>query len=580
MRKVLILAGLILMIMSCTSNKNSSKVQYAGEINGKLIDRSVFTTNFLFNYRELTKGNTNYQANDKEIKRLEDLTWEGLTRSVVIGQFIEKNNLEVTQEEVNDTLLTNPPKVLTESGYFYSNDTFDFNKYKKSILTNEPVNTDFIKSTYYQGITLQKIQQRLVKDAEISRSDVEKYYQQNYATADIILLSMDLDTNKPTVTNTEITYIWEKDKNQYFYEPSLSIKYIIREIKPTTNEISQTKNVIDSLYFSLSKGGDFDSAVREFSSNLNSYPLGKLPFLKNENVPDIIQNYVRNSQVGDVISPVKKNDVWYIYKVLEKTKSMVKLQELKHPVQISKETILQRREEFMQISDMISQIGIDNAGIEYGWEVRSADGLNQHKTFVEDLGDLSEMINDAYNKPDDYIYPPIYNKNERFLVMVQIVENRLNKKKDLELVFEDIKEQIKSEKQFDMVSDKLRSLADIYQELNPENLTDVTYSTLKNVSLSSTITNDDKDQINKDILSLEKKGDYTKCYKDERKGYLAILLKKNRADKKYLSNNFYEIQGEYRKNELDNYFNIWIDEQVDKAKVRKWFTMKDLYNRN
>jgi len=576
MKKVLILTGLILMIISCTTNRAKEDTQFAGEINGQLIDRSVYTTNFLYNYRKYSQGNKNYRATDKQVKLLEDITWEELIRTVILSQYVEKHNLSVTQEEVNDSLLTNPPKAVLDSGYFSSKGKFDFEKYKKSILTNEPINTEMIKNNYFQGITLQKIQKQLIKEADISRSDVEKYYQKNYSTADIILLQMDLNSFNPTVTNTEVKYVWESDKSKYFYEPSLSIKYIIQDIEPTQNEILQTKATIDSLYFSLSKGGDFDSAVREYSSNLNLYPLGKLPFLKIENVPEIIRSYVVSAEVGDVISPVKKNNVWYVYKVLEKTKTMVKLQELKHPVQISPNTILQRREEFMQLTDLINQIGIVGAGNEYGWDVHSAENLNRQRTFVEGLGDLTDLINDSYDKADGYIYPPIYNKNERFLVMVQIVENKLNKKKELDLVFDEIKSELLLEKQFDLVSDKLRSLAENYKDIDLDQLTDVTYTLIDQVAKDTKLTENDF-SINHEILSLSSKGDYTKCYKDDNTAYLAILLKKNKADKDYFKKNYYILQGEFRKNALTNYFDVWLDKQVKHAKVKKWFNMKDVY---
>ena len=580
MRKVLIIMGLMLILISCSSNANNNDDRYAGEINGQLIDRSVYTTSFLYNYRELTQGNNNYKATDKEVSRLEDKTWKALIRNVVISQFIAENNLEVTQEEVNDTLLTNPPQIFIESGYFSTKGNFDMDKYRSSILTNDPINTDVIKYNYYQNITMQKIQQQLIKNAEISRSDVEKYYQSNYSTADIILLSMDLNSYEPTVTNKEIELKWENDKSQYYYEPSLSINYILQDIQPAKKEIEDTKTTIDSLYFVLSQGGDFDSAVREFSSNLNSYPLGKMPFLKLDNVPEIIRGLVASAQIGDIISPVRKNNVWYIYKILEKTKTMVKLQELKHPVQISQNTILKRREEFRQIEGLINQIGIQNAAEEYGWEVRRADNLNRQTVFVDELGDLSDLINDAYDKPDGYIYPPIYNKSERFLVMVQIDQNRLNKKKDLEILFNDIRNEILIEKQFDFVSKRLRSLAENYQEIIPDQIDPVNYVLLKNVAKETRLMKIDDFQLNQEILSLSSKGDYTKCFKDDSTGYIAILLEKNRADKEYYKNNYYIIQGEYRKDDSKNYFDTWIAEKINKAKVKKWFSMKDVYKGN
>ncbi len=565
--------------ISCSINSEQEE-QYAGEINGQLIERTVFTTSFLYNYNDLIKGNKNYKPTSKEIKRIEDQTWDEITKSVIISQFVEKHKIEVTQGEVIDSLLNNPPESLINSSYFKNKGVFDKEKYQSSIINNDPVNTEYIKYNYNQLMTFRRIQKELMKNADISKSDVERYYERNYSTSDIILMKMNLDSFKPTVTNTEVELRWESDKSKYYYKPSLNIKYLIQTIEPTQQEIEKTRNTIDSLYFKLSQGGDFDSAVLEFSSNLGLYPMGKMPFIKLENVPEVIKSYVYSAKVGDVISPVNKKNVWYIYKVLERTKSMVKLQELKHPVQISQNTIMNRRSEFMQVEEMINQIGIEDTAYEFNWQVYSAEGLNLNNTFVDNLGDLSDLIKDAHNKPDDYIYPPIYNKSERFLVMVQIEQNRLNKKKELDEVFAQIHNEILTEKQFNLASNRLRTLADDYENIDLENLTDVVYETIDKINKDSQLMAENNTELITDIFSLSTKGDYTRTFHDNHLAYIAVLLDHNQADKDFFKKNYYIIQGEYRQDALNNYYSTWLSQELDKAKVKKWFNMRDLYKGN
>lgn len=577
MRKILIVIGLSMILFACSVNQDKDD-RYAGEINGQLVQRAVYTYSFLNNYKELTQGNQNYQATTKEINRLEDLTWEGLIRSVVINQFTEKHNIDVTQEEIIDTLLANPPESVINSGLFHTKGAFDKAKYKNSLMFNEPINTNSLKGSYFQSITINKIQKQLFEDAKINKSDVRKYYENNYSTADIALLSLPLDTFKPTVTESEIELKWRNDREQYYYEPALSIKYVIQKVEPTQQEIKQTRATIDSLYFALHhQGGDFDSAVRTFSSNLNTYPLGKMPFMTLDNVPTIINSFVRTADVGSVIPPVIKNNVWYIYKVLERTKTMVKLQELKHPVQISQRTILKTREEFQQISDLIRQIGIEQAGYEYGWEVHSVENLNRQNVFVEGLGDLSELIEDAYSRPNGYVYSPSYNKGERFLVMVQIKDNKLDKKKPLDSVRDEIYANTLYKKRFELVSKRLRTVADQYNKLNLFEITDVYINEIDRVSKDTELTHSSSTALSEEILTLRKSGDYTTCHTDDINGYVAVLRTKNRAQRDYFDANYYAFENEYKKDILNNYFDTWLQNEVKKAKVRKWFSMKNIY---
>lgn len=147
----------------------------------------------------------------------------------------------------------------------------------------------------------------------------------------------------------------------------------------------------------------------------------------------------------------------------------------------------------------------------------------------------------------------------------------------MSLVFDEIKSEIYTEKQYNLVSDYLRNLADNYKDFDPEQHPEVIFSKIENVAKDTKLTKIDNYDLNKEIFSLSSKGDYTKCYKDDTRGYLAILLNKNRADKDYYNDNYYTIQGEYRNNALTNYFSSWIEDEVDNAKVKIWFKMKDIY---
>jgi hypothetical protein len=62
--------------------------------------------------------------------------------------------------------------------------------------------------------------------------------------------------------------------------------------------------------------------------------------------------------------------------------------------------------------------------------------------------------------------------------------------------------------------------------------------------------------------------------------YIAVLLEHNDADKEYFKRNYFIIQGQYRHDALSNYYTTWLDQEIDSAKVKKWFNMQDLYKGN
>ncbi len=573
----------MLLIISCAGSSTSEEGnKYAGEINGVKIDRDVFTTSFLGHYRILRKDDANYKATDEEIMKLEDITWKDLTRSTIINEFKKEHDIVVTQQEVLDSLLTNPPKYYTDNGAFDVNGVFNYEIYKNSIETNKPVNTSDIKYNYYNKyIPVMKITQILKDKAEISKSVVEDYYDDNYASYDIDILSIPLDSYKPIVTNKEIEIEYRKTDKSLYYEPNLKIKYITKKVKPSKKDLMSAKTTIDSLHNQLYRGLDFDTACREFSSNLGKYPLGKLPFTEIENLPSIIRDDINGLAIGSITYPLLDGDIWYIYKILEKTKTMVKLQELNFPIPISHETRINAREELKSMGELIKQIGIEETASEYGCLVHSVDTLNYQRVYVEDLGSVKDLIEDAVTKSDGYIYKPIYNKRERVLVLVQIIENKLLKKKPLEEVRDLLYKKIESQKQQDILGNKLKNICESYDTVILEqDYPDVEVANISDFSKNYLVFQGlEADEIMKKVMKLEDRGDYTDSFIYNNTINVIYLNNRQDADNDYFDRNYYVIRGEYRDTQLDNVFETWFDKEVENAKVYKWFSMMDLYKR-
>lgn len=581
MKKGILWITFVLLMFGCTTVEMETPTddsKWAGEVNGRKIERRFFTETFLHYHYDLTKGNKSYQPTEQELQKLEEKTWDYLIRNAIVENFKEKNRITCNDDEVIDSLLTNPPAVLVNSGRFDTNGSFDRNKYAESIKTNSPVDTRLARNTIKTELIFNKISQELSRNVKITEDDVEDYFNHEYSKSSIYLLSMYKDDIDVNVNEEEAKINYQRDKNKYYYKPSLSIKYMKMPVRPLDNELINAKNTMDSLYFQLKNSLDFDRAVREFSSNLRSYPGGKMPFISMESVPKIIKDKVTNAKIGEVITPVVKNNVYYIYKILDKTKSLVKLQELKYPVPISRSTILERREEMLAMKELIKSIGIEKTAYEYGCELGIADSLNNTRSYVDGLGDVSDLLNDATDKYEGYIYSPIYDKNDRNIVIIQISENRLNKKKPFNLVKDEIKNTIKRNKQKKLASMTMKSyINDILDE--PNKLYDrVTVIPYKNVTKNSNIEGLDS-KFNEAVLALSDKGDHTECFSDTEKYYIGVLFDREKGDANYLKANYFIIENEYRKDRLSNYFSIWLEDEVKNAKVKKMFSMKEIYKR-
>jgi hypothetical protein len=121
------------LVIGANSNSRAVKAmtQPVGTVGGDVITRIEFT-------KAYNKAQSNLRDNelsDKERSELPMRVWEQLVSEKITQRIAKEMKLDATPDEILQSLLNNPPKVLSQSPYFADkNGRFDKAKYQEIMI--------------------------------------------------------------------------------------------------------------------------------------------------------------------------------------------------------------------------------------------------------------------------------------------------------------------------------------------------------------------------------------------------------------------------------------------------------------
>ena len=162
----LLMSGILLVLTGCSIQKGNN----AGRINGTNIKELDFMNSLRGHFTGfiLEKDRT---PDDNEKKELYTQTWRDITIHVILKDYFKKYNIQVTPQEVTDTLLNNIPPSIMKAPIFITDGKFDRTKYVQTLLSESTKQLDWLRKYYYEYyIPLAKLKQELQEEEIVSTS--------------------------------------------------------------------------------------------------------------------------------------------------------------------------------------------------------------------------------------------------------------------------------------------------------------------------------------------------------------------------------------------------------------------------
>lgn len=282
------------------------------------------------------------QPLDIDETQIRKTLWTEIVEETILKKEAEKIGITVTNDELLDILLDNPPdylrKPFTDSAGNFQRQTY------LEIITNPDIIYRRLPNTVPQE-EKRRIVEQFKKDllniekflrkeklmngirtfVAIASSFVspgyakEKYiYDNSIADARVVFFDVkDIPDEKVNVTEDEIKKYYDENKQFFPDKPRRKLKYAIFKIVPSQQDTQITNKNINKFYEELVKLTDIEERSKLFQRKFSEHNGEISDFKLAKDLPSQLAPYITTIPVGQVVGPIQTNDGTYFIRLEE-----------------------------------------------------------------------------------------------------------------------------------------------------------------------------------------------------------------------------------------------------------------------
>ncbi|MGB9911820.1 MAG: peptidylprolyl isomerase [Candidatus Kapaibacteriota bacterium] len=323
---------------------NDVRTAEIARINGKKILYKDFEERVREQIEQQRNQNPN-QSLDIDESQVRKSLWTETLEETLLEQESEKVGIKVTDEEILDVLLDNPPdylrKPFTDSAGNFQRQTY------LEIVTNPDVIYRRLPNTVPQEekrriveqfkkdlINIEKFlrKEKLMNGVRtfvaIAGSFVspsyarEKYiYENSVADARVVFFDVkDVPDNKVNVTDEEIRKYYDENKQFFPDKPRRKLKYAIFKIVPSHQDSLVVEKNVKKFYDELVKLTDIEERSKLFQRKFSEFNGEISEFKLAKDLPSQLAPYITTIPVGQVVGPIQTNEGTYFIRLEETRK--------------------------------------------------------------------------------------------------------------------------------------------------------------------------------------------------------------------------------------------------------------------
>lgn len=440
-------------LFSCAGPRRDS----AGIINSQRISQADFI-------RSLQGHTANFQLEKKRMPNADEKvalfneTWKNIATHVILKEQFKRHHIEVTPQEVIDSLMTNIPGYYRNSASLQVNGTFDPELYYQSVRYDSPVNMANVRRNYYEYyVPVQKLKASLIEDDLRDKRKINTIAEISTSKADFDLVIFDPSQMEPIVSESEIEAYYQRNLERFAMDPYYSLEYISIPVNANQNDFLFTKAVTDSIYEQIVAGKSLETVQMERSEQLPGIKLLEPGFVRVDNIDEEALAVLEPLPDNSHSRPIAIGGGYHIYQKLQRTKSMMSYRVLQIPPIISQNSINNQYENALSTIGLARTIGTDEAAAELDLE------LHKHRNLsVTDLWYSDKLVVDRVNaqlmdfKRGDFLNP-VYSPITGSWLVIKLTENTVNRVYPLAEVREQIIPEITQNRQKTMAEQNARN---------------------------------------------------------------------------------------------------------------------------
>ena len=444
--------SIFLFSISCSSNNMNQEIssqEFAGKVNKIKIKYEDYYK-VVRNERETFFLEHNANPSPTESKILEDKAWNMITEGYFLKNLFQKEKIIVSQREMIDSLKTNIPDIIKRSPKFMNEEgNFDFSLYEKSLLTNKPIDLNWLKQYYFVSyIPMAKLKNKIISRRPISDKELKSFYFAKNTSCDAYIVDFPYSNyyDKIQLSQKDIDDYYQKNISSFENPAQCKLQWAIFPINADTEDSLYAKNIADSLYNELLGGASFPIMASKFSDGGYADKKGSAGFMELDYFSPEIKAILAKAELNKPLKPMYHNRSFFIFLIQERTEKMVKILVLQTNIKPTPKTINRIKDRIKQFRELSQEIGFGNAGYEYHINITIQDSVSINDFNLKNIGYSENVIRRCLMSTPGTVFEPIKNDNLEAFIVFYVDQNTPRTLKRLNEVNDQILEKLQTEK--------------------------------------------------------------------------------------------------------------------------------------
>ena len=284
-------------------------------------------------FNDVVKLQYGNNINDEMMEQIRQMVWEGTVTEKVIGDDCAEIGMIVTTNELADMIVGSniSPMMMNNQMFFNENGQFDVNIVKQFIAMldseeasqNIPYEQLRLYRNYWRywehAVKTNRLQEKytnLLNAALVINPLEAKYaYESSKTSADVVYAMKNyfaIADSTINVTDAEIKARYNEKKEQFKQKQSADVKYIVVDIKPSTEDFAEVEKWINDLKAEFTTTEEIADIV-----NSNSDVQYRGENLVKEQIDADFQEFAFSGKAGDVMGPIFVNNTYKMARIVE-----------------------------------------------------------------------------------------------------------------------------------------------------------------------------------------------------------------------------------------------------------------------
>jgi peptidyl-prolyl cis-trans isomerase D len=375
-----------------------SGAQYAGGEIGRVNGQSITYEQFNGVYRNLYDQQSQYTngpVGSAMNRQIEDGAWDQIVMQSLISQELKRRGIVVTDAEIRQAALYEPPTEFRSDPMFQTDGQFDLNKYHQ-YMANASLNTDLMlqmEAYYRDAIPRSKLFFQQTAATFVTDDQLWQMWRDSRDAVTVKFIAFDpqalVQEEGITVSDAEIASWYQKHQSEFVRPARATVKYIAFSRTPNAADSAAALARVTRLRKQIVDGGDFVEIARaESADTISGKDGGLMSLTKGQTVPAFDQAAF-SQRIGQVSEPVLTQYGYHIIRTESRSGDSAQVRHVLIPIQLTPEhenLVLDRADSLDVLTESLK---LDAIGQNLGLEVQQTD-LIPGLAFVPGVGNAAD----------------------------------------------------------------------------------------------------------------------------------------------------------------------------------------------